>query len=107
MVTSKRRERTQIRKELTVIEDSVFDEVLRFFSNVNRSLQRDCGGTGVSVQWQRNVRDRLTLHEILIKQDRIVLISSTISSRTFQIENLVELATVEEVLRDREFLVQL
>jgi len=44
----------------------------------------------------------LTLHQILVEQNRIVLICSTISSRAFQIENLVELSTVEEVLRAQE-----
>lgn len=36
-----RSELTEVGKELTVVEYRIFDEVLRFFSNVDRSLQRD------------------------------------------------------------------
>lgn len=36
-----RSELTEVGKELTVIEYRIFDEVLRFFSNIDWGLQRD------------------------------------------------------------------
>lgn len=44
----------------------------------------------------------LTLDEVFVKEYGIVLLRATVSGRTFQVENLLKLAAVEEVLHRGE-----
>lgn len=51
------------------------------------------------LRWKRR---KCTLEQVLVQQDGVALVRSTVSSRALEVEDLVELAAVEEVLAGRE-----
>lgn len=46
----------------------------------------------------QTARTRLTLHQVLVEENGVVLISSAVAGRTLEIENLLQLPAVEKVL---------